>query len=105
MALPVSSYALPMSIFGCPEITVNKWRHGYMDITFRDEISLFENSLGQIWWNGIRMNPIELMGPYRSHSIQLSFCYITEEENETNIEWPSGGYSVYGTGSRCPSGK
>ena len=101
---PDGEFAVPMSTLGCPDPTVNTWRYGYMNISFKDETDLFEMSVGRVGWNGSRMNPIELVGPYGSHSIQLNFCYKFEEEATSKQEWPPGGYSLYGSGDGCPSG-
>ena len=94
-----------MSTFGCPDPAVNTWHYGYINISFKDETDLFEMSVGRVGWNGSRMNLIELMGPYGSHSIQLNFCYKFEEGATNTQEWPPGGYSLYRSGDGCPSGE
>ena len=105
MVWPDGDYALPMSVYGCPDTNVNKWNYGYMNISIKDNIELFETSIGQVLGNGPDWNLLELYGPYGLHSIQLNFCTKVNSGNEYNVaEWPSGQYGVYATQSPCPSG-
>ena len=99
---PPANYALPKSIYGCPDPSINNWHNGYMNISFKESIALSESYIGRIGWNEVDLNVIELLGPYGSHSIQLNFC--SKRENGS-FEWsPSGQYGVYGTVDGCPQG-
>ena len=101
----IGEYSVPMSIFGCAYPTSKNWLLGYMNITFKQEIDLFESSLGRIGWNGTDLTLLELQGPYGHHSIQLNFCTSSKVRNNTNIEWPRGRYGIYGSRAGCPSGE
>ena len=94
-----------MSIFGCSYPASKNWLLGYMNITFKQEIDLYELSQGRIGWNGTDLSLLELQGPYGHRSIQLNFCTSSKTRNNTNIGWPSGRYGIYGTMAGCPSGE
>lgn len=101
---PDGDYALPMSVFGCPDPDTNNWQYGYINITFKLTIDLFETSLGRIGNNETDLNFLELLGPYGPHSIQLNFC-THEKKDYDETGWPSGQYGVHGTHNGCPTGK
>ena len=48
MNWPDGNYALPMSVYGCPEPDMEGWGYGYMNISFRHHTDLYERHLGQV---------------------------------------------------------
>ena len=104
---PDENYALPMSVYGCPDRAVNDWKYGYINITFNSTITFFEHPRGPLGRNASDLSLTELLGPYGPNSIQLNFCgREKKEKNEEVFDWPSGQYGVYGTNPNqsCPAG-
>ena len=100
---PDGNYAVLSSVYGCPDPDVNRWEHGYMNISFRDPHNLQQPALEDI----MNHNSSMLLGPNSQNRIQLNFCgKITGSDDfSTTAEWPRGKYSIYKTGDTCPSGK
>ena len=95
-----------MSVYGCPDTSINNWHYGYINISIMPSIELFEVSIGRIGWDGLKLPLLELYGPYGPHSIQLNFCTKTSNNSkQNNTEWPNGLYSIYGTTDDCPQGE
>ena len=103
---PHGDYAIPMSVYGCPDPDRTEWKQGYMNISFQQRTELFEMELGRISWHDASL---DLLGPYGPYSFQLNFCHKANDAgNGTDADkraWPSGQYYIYGTKSGCPQGK
>ena len=103
---PGGNYALPMSVYGCPEPDMASWKYGYINISFTERTDLYEKTLGSIGWNH---SFLMLLGPYGPYSYQLNFC--TKDPASSTIAatdtpmWPPGKYSIYGTAAGCPEGR
>ena len=106
MRWPDGDYALPMSIYGCPELGSSDWKYGYMNISFSHKVDLYERKLGLVGWNH---SFLMLLGPYGPYSYQLNFCTKSSGgENSSDSDatrWPAGQYSIYKTNNRCPTGE
>ena len=105
---PDGTYALPASMFGCPETEDRGWSLSFVNLTLPDSADKQE-------WNmkdpRLLNNIIEpnILGPYYYHALQMNFCvkeetYVEEEDNRTSIEWPRGQYCIYGFNNSCPEG-
>ena len=95
-----------MSIYGCPDISVNKWKYGYMNISTAYPTELLGTSMEPVLGRGSEGHFLELAGPYGPNNIQLNFC--TRVDNDNNIstgDWPTGRYGVFATERACPEGK
>ena len=104
-----TSYSIPMSVYGCPEQSVNKWAQGYLDVKNRMESDsiLMEKTLGPL----LPEKNLFTMGPFQSDGFRLSFCskraqFQTRELNRDK-EWPLGNYAILkqNMSSPCPEGK
>lgn len=106
MRWPDGDYALPMSIYGCPEPGRGDWNYGYMNISFSQRADLYERHLGLVGWN---QSFLMLVGPYGPYSYQLNFCTKSSGAGNSSdpdiARWPSGHYSIYGTNNGCPIGE
>ena len=94
---------MPLSVYGCPASENNNWKHGYINISFKVDVRLFEKQLGEVGWNAAFLL---LAGPYGHHSYQLNFC--TSSNKGSRARWPIGKYSVFSTDFEyrsCPQGK
>ena len=94
---------MPLSVYGCPASENNNWNHGYINISFKNDVRLFEKQLGEVGWNAAFLL---LAGPYGHHSYQLNFC--TSSNKGLRARWPIGKYSVFSTDyeyRRCPQGE
>ena len=103
---PDGNYALPMSVYGCPEPDMASWKYGYINISFTERTDLYEKTLGSIGWNH---SFLMLLGPYGPYSYQLNFCMkdpasSTIASTDTPM-WPPGKYSIIGTAAGCPEGR
>ena len=99
---PSGDYAIPLSVYGCPASDNNNWSLGYINISFRNDVRLFEKQLGEVGWNAAFLL---LAGPYGHHSYQMNFC--TSSNNGSKARWPIGTYSVFSTDNAnrgCPQG-
>ena len=107
MRWPDENYALPMSVYGCPDNAFNDWKYGYINMTFNSTLTFFEHPRGRLGRNETDLSLTELLGPYGPHSIQLNFCGREKKESSDEVfDWPSGQYGVYGTkpNQSCPIG-
>ena len=48
VTFPEGSYALPMSVYGCPEPSLEGWVYGYLNISFTYQTELYERQLGKV---------------------------------------------------------
>ena len=99
---PTGEYALPMSMFGCPEEETRGWQNGFINLTIPVTAPNHE-------WNDDDLETTEpnILGPYYKHSIQLNFCTKTEESYNHSMKimyWPNGSYCIYRIGATCPIG-
>ena len=100
-----------MSVYGCPDQSVNKWAQGYIDIknTMDYDGVLMEKTLGPV----TPEKNLFTIGPFQSDGFRLSFCskqniqYGTREPN-SDTEWPRGNYAIFlqnKTDVTCPKGQ
>ena len=95
-----------MSVYGCPDQHINKWKHGYANITFSDPYFMTESTLGEI----SQEHDLLTLGPYDKFSYQLNFCTkvqsVKAHDHLEGMEWPRGRYAIYHTGNadHCPEG-
>ena len=105
---PDGTYALPASMFGCPETEDRGWSLSFVNLTLPDSADKQE-------WNmkdpRLKNNIIEpnILGPYYYRALQMNFCvkeeiYVEEEDNRASIEWPRGQYCIFGFNNSCPEG-
>ena len=94
-----------MSIYGCPEQSINQWSHAYINLTLDDKngdrkLQRPLNKNYRTWGDFI------LLGPYGRNFIQLNFCSKTSHVgSKKGVEWPRGTYGVYSNdGKTCPKG-
>lgn len=106
-AWPGGTYALPTSMFGCPETEAKGWSTSYVNLTLPETAQ-------QQQWN--MKNPrlltdiIEpnILGPYYYRALQMNFCVKTptyfedKEGNITSAGWPRGQYCIYSFNNTCP---
>lgn len=105
---PEGTYALPTSIFGCPETAEMGWASAYINLTLPDSAQRQEWNVK----NPQLLNDIiepDILGPYHYRALQMNFCVKTRtyfEEGDTNsTEWPTGQYCIYSFNNTCPQGK
>ncbi|XP_062589227.1 uncharacterized protein LOC134250885 isoform X2 [Saccostrea cucullata] len=105
---PDGTYALPASMFGCPETEDRGWTLSYINLTLPDSAQRqYWNIKDPDLLNGI-IEP-NILGPYYYHAIQMNFCVKNRtsdrgDDNETSSEWPKGQYCIYSFSSICPQG-
>ncbi|XP_065938424.1 uncharacterized protein [Magallana gigas] len=104
---PDGTYALPTSMFGCPETEAKGWSTSYVNLTLPE-------SSKQQEWNmknpELKTDVIEpnILGPYYYRALQMNFCVKTptyfenRESNRTSAEWPRGQYCIYSFNNTCP---
>ncbi|XP_062589196.1 uncharacterized protein LOC134250867 [Saccostrea cucullata] len=104
---PDGTYALPASMFGCPETEDRDWTLSYINLTLPDSAQRqYWNTKDPDLLNGI-IEP-NILGPYYYRAIQMNFCvknlaYFDDENNDTTKEWPKGEYCIYNL-NECPQG-
>ena len=102
MNWPSGNYAIPQLVYGCPGPAFNEWNNGYLNVSFKNEILLYEKKLGVVGWDNASLL---LIGPYGPYSYQLNFCTMTSNNSSTSeARWPSGIYSIFSTDGTCPEG-
>ena len=94
-----------MSIYGCPEQEINKWEHGYTNITYAYPNYLYEKNIGAVQQH----HNLYTLGPFGRFSHQLNYCTKVTENGSSSSpggsEWPRGSYAIYkGFLSHCPDG-
>ena len=72
---PPGDYAVPMSIYGCPDPDVNMWHFGYINITFKE--NMFFSVPGQDYLIGPYGDPDFKTVPY-----QYSFCTMASNADD-----------------------
>ncbi|XP_078341994.1 uncharacterized protein LOC111105682 isoform X2 [Crassostrea virginica] len=103
---PDGTYALPASMFGCPETEDRGWSLSFVNLTLPDSADKQEwNMKDPSFLNNI-IEP-NILGPYYYRALQMNFCVkedsnVEEEGNRTSIEWPRGQYCIYGFNNACP---
>lgn len=107
---PGGTYALPTSMFGCPETEAKGWSISYVNLTLPE-------SSQQQEWNMKNPGPLtdviepNILGPYHYRALQMNFCVKTptyfedKEGNMTSTEWPKGQYCLYNFNGSCPKGR
>ena len=101
---PPGYYALPLSVYGCPASVNNNWGLGYVNISFKHEIRLYENQLGIVGWNAAFLLQ---SGPYGPYSYQMNFCTMSSNTSAVSTRWPVGRYSIFSADRvrrTCPEG-
>ena len=103
-AWPEGDYSIPMSVYGCGDMTQNQWSTGYLNISFKYPVTLHSSRSGE---TDIRM-PSMLLGPHGHHSYQLNFCTkvlgsATQSVSRLSV-WPPGNYSIFCSRRGCPAG-
>jgi hypothetical protein len=101
---PDGTYALPASMFGCPETEDRGWTASYINLT------LPESAKPQQWNKENPTDVINILGPYYFHSIQMNFCLkihsnAKDTGNMASTEWPRGQYCIYSLNKECPQGE
>ncbi|XP_062589229.1 uncharacterized protein LOC134250886 [Saccostrea cucullata] len=105
---PDGTYALPASMFGCPETEDRGWTLSYINLTLPDSAQRqYWNTKDPDLLNGI-IEP-NILGPYYYRAIQMNFCVKNRtsdqgDDNETTTEWPKGQYCIYSFSNICPQG-
>jgi hypothetical protein len=105
---PEGIYALPTSMFGCPEAEESGWASSFINLTLPDSSQRQEwNTKNPLQQNAI-MEP-NILGPYQHRAFQMNFCLKTHthfEESDTNsTDWPGGQYCIYSFNNTCPQGQ
>ncbi|XP_061178754.1 uncharacterized protein LOC133187411 [Saccostrea echinata] len=105
---PDGTYALPASMFGCPETEDRGWTSSYINLTLPDSAQRqYWNTKDPNLLNGI-IEP-NILGPYYYRAIQMNFCVKNrtndkEFDDKTTAEWPKGQYCIYSFSEICPQG-
>ncbi|XP_074643504.1 uncharacterized protein LOC141900487 [Tubulanus polymorphus] len=92
---PRGSYGLPKTKTGCPSGT---WEHGsrYMQVSNRNK---WDATIETHWQSdSINRNWI------KQHFCMKSESRDSEQEKNTNVNWPVGRYCIFKNGEYCPSG-
>ena len=109
---PNGNYAIPMSVYGCPDQNLNNWKHNFINITYSTSHMLKEATLGKVYLK----DDLYTLGPFGSHNFQYNFCIKSDSltNGETNdvsdiihetAEWPNGDYAILRMKGKCPDGE
>lgn len=85
-----SSFSLPMTIYGCPDVLVQTWTTGYMDV--------------QMSTTGLTDGG-HLHGVKDNGDVRLRFCTIQNQVELQMTENIGGSFCVLQSGNECPWGK
>lgn len=105
-AWPLGKYALPASMFGCPE---TGWIIQYInlslptdDIYWTTTYVLFRCKGDHCLAEFNNTSFLQILGPYSTRSFQINFC--GRNDTNQNSPWPVGNYCLFGTENQCPKG-
>ncbi|XP_053400819.1 uncharacterized protein LOC128557465 [Mercenaria mercenaria] len=112
---PPGPYAIPMSIYGCPESHMHGWSEGYMSLTWRQRSRVFVQQmlrrkknieyLHKLSSSNWPYTETSIYGPSSDSYLKLTFCYKHNHNSSSHtLEWPKRNYSIYATDNSCPSG-
>ncbi|XP_060581191.1 uncharacterized protein LOC132737848 [Ruditapes philippinarum] len=98
-----------MSKDGCPYGASKGWKTGYINISTLlplDEPESYTEECQQRVMNFSFQNSTSVLGPFNKHTLQLNFCFESEEQltESDSIRWFNGSYGIYGTDKGCPLG-
>ncbi len=96
---PEGSYAVPQSIYGCPNNDDFPWVKGHISLTAPH--SNPENQWSMTY---------HMRGPFGPRQVALHFCsrledYLIEKTRNIAPQWPSGNYCIYRMDVICPTGE
>ncbi|KAL4235446.1 hypothetical protein ACF0H5_007082 [Mactra antiquata] len=95
---PDDNFALPETVFGCPEEDVISWRKISVHLKAKN-ISVSSDPLTERQsWPAIP----HYRGPLHDHNVTLHFC-MKRKTSDESVQWPYGQYCVYRK-HPCPSG-
>lgn len=107
---PQGGYALPASIYGCPE---KDWELRYINLTLPSKyIDMFWRSSGTYYIYDRRgelftfnhTKDLHILGPYSERNIQLNFCVRGNDEGPNSISDLRGNFCIYNMEGNCSSG-
>ena len=106
-----------MSVFGCPDQEINRWKHGYvlqgyglvMDFVIDGVLNLTIDHeffhLGEVLPSIFRINYcIKEDNPKSQITTQDNYT-DWESQLRINTEWPRGKYDIYMISDDCPIGE
>ena len=92
---PEGNFALPESVYGCPDSEHSDWLRYSLTIQTTD----------QSWPNNTWSQTLKLRGPLADHLATVNFCVkSTQFGSARNAPWPPGIYCLLDAGSGCLSG-
>lgn len=103
---PNGEYAIPRSVYGCPDNELNNWKYGYMRLIFPHRYHLDRQQYEE--GVGIPQSQEYVLGLVGKNTFQMNFCAKIPEDAAGHIdsaEWPGGSYSIYQWATKCPEGR
>ena len=112
---PDGDYAIPMSVYGCPDPESNEWKHK------RYAVKLLAHSIYKVYdFVDLSLkNDFFNLGPFGFYQLKINVCVKQRSNTERyanrqtsfedrlleTAEWPPGNYVVYPKDEVCPKGK
>ncbi|VDI03838.1 relaxin family peptide receptor 2 [Mytilus galloprovincialis] len=107
---PTGSYALPASMYGCPE---GDWDTRYINLTLplsSNDVFYWESS-GTDYMEGYgnkifhirHSKDLYILGPYSKRSVQLNFC-VQDGNDPSRLQEAQGNFCMYDIGKGCAKG-
>ena len=106
---PKGSYALPASIYGCPE---GDWDTRYINLTLpvsSNDMYWESNGTDYIVGDGNKVfhiphsKDLYILGPYSKRSVQLNFC-VQDGDDSSRLQAAQGNFCMYDIGKGCAKG-
>ncbi|CAC5409404.1 unnamed protein product [Mytilus coruscus] len=106
---PTGSYALPASMYGCPE---DDWEMRYINLTLPiSSNDMYWESSGTFYslryygdvFNYSHLKDLHILGPYSKRSFQLNFC-VKDSNDSSGLQTAQGNFCLYDIGKGCANG-
>ncbi|XP_071131860.1 uncharacterized protein [Mytilus edulis] len=106
---PTGSYALPASMYGCPE---GDWDTRYINLTLPvSSNDMYWESSGTDYMVGSgnkvfhipHSKDLYILGPYSKRSVQLNFC-VQDGNDPSRLQEAQGNFCIYDIGKGCAKG-
>ncbi|VDI03839.1 Hypothetical predicted protein [Mytilus galloprovincialis] len=107
---PTGSYALPASMYGCPE---DDWEMRYINLTLPiSSNDMYWESSGTFYiiktdlyvFNRSHLKDLHILGPYSKRSFQLNFC-VRDGNDSSGLQTALGNFCLYDIEKGCSNGK
>ena len=112
---PDGNYAIPMTVYGCPDQETNNWKHKrYGHLLMEQSIYKVDDTVTP----SLRYDFVNL-GPFDDYEVRMNLCVKQPLKKQNDIynedsfeermletaEWPPGNYAIYPKTNVCPKGK